>query len=74
MSRQEEKINKRVPWSISEPVLRFQVFKNMSLTKFIILLTCNDDIFSKQNRDKIISACEAETKDNSVMSFPQAEP
>lgn len=30
----------------------------MSLTKFIILLTCNDDIFSKQNRNKRIIKAE----------------
>ena len=58
MSRQEEKINKRVPWSTSEPVFRFQVFINKSLTKFIILLTCNDDILSKQNRNKRIIKAE----------------
>lgn len=50
MSGQEERINKRIPWSTSEQALSFQVLKSKSLTKFIVVLACNDDIFSKQNK------------------------
>lgn len=50
MNGQEDKINESIPWSTLEQVLRSQVLKSKHLTKSIIALTCNDDIFNKQNK------------------------
>lgn len=50
MNEQEEKINKRIPWCTTETAVRFQILKSKSLIKFIIALTHNADIYSKQNK------------------------
>lgn len=50
MNGQGDEINESVPWGTLEQVLRSQGLKSKHLTKSIIALTRNDDIFNKQNK------------------------